>query len=138
MAESVLFVDLGIGATNEQIIDQMRIMKRGREEGLYRNIVCTIRGFDDDPRELVEIIEVRAFCHRIVSLGFISYLDISTIFDDQTPLLARKGWGAAEVWLCSEGRLRPNTPLTRELLDELQQAVEESNERADTALGPMG
>lgn len=72
MRGSVLFVELGIDATNEDILDQMRTMKARREDGSYSNIVCTVRGFADDERMLFEIPEVRAFCRRVVNLGFIS------------------------------------------------------------------
>jgi hypothetical protein len=137
MPDSVLFVDLGIDATNDDILDQMRTMKACREDKRYSRIVCTIRSFADDERGLFEIPEVRAFCRRIVNLGFISYLDFSTIIDSTVPAIVRDTWGAAEVWLCGEGRLRSQMPLTSELLDELEQAVGESNEKADAALGPM-
>jgi hypothetical protein len=138
MAERILIVDLGIDATNEDILDQMRIMKRGREEHRYDNVVCSIRGFDKDPHELFEIPEIRAFCRRIVNLGFISYLDFTTIFHEGVPELAKKRWGAAEVWLCSEGRLKALNPLTEEILNEMMQAVAASNEKAEAALGPLG
>jgi hypothetical protein len=135
MAERILTVDLGIDATNDDILDQMRIMQQGREEQLYDNIVCTVRGFAHDQRELYAIPEVRAFCRRLVSLGFISYLDMSTIFAANVPLLAKRAWGAAEVWLASEGRLRAQNPLTHELIAEIQQVVSDANARADKALG---
>lgn len=137
MAETVLFVELGIDATNDDILDQMRIMKLAREDRSYSNVVCSIRGFAADARELFDIPEVRAFCRRIVNLGFISYLDFSTIFNPQVPDLAKQSWGAAEVWLCSEGRLKALNPLTKDILHELQHAVLLSNAKADAALGPM-
>ena len=94
MAGQVLFVELGINATDGDILDQMRIMKRAREERSYDNVVCTIRGYDDDHRELYDIPEVRSFCRRLLSLGFISYLDFSTRPGSQTPPIARRCWGA--------------------------------------------
>jgi hypothetical protein len=78
MQKNVLFVDLGIDATNDDILDQMRKMKSCRENRTYSNLVCTVRGFSDDKRNLFEIPEVRAFCRRVVNLGFISYLDFTT------------------------------------------------------------
>jgi hypothetical protein len=137
MAERVLLVELGIDATNDDILDQMRTMKTAREERTYDTVVCSIRGFSDDARELYEIPEVRGFCRRVVNLGFISYLDFSTIFNPEVPDLAKQGWGAAEVWLCGEGRLKTMNPLTRDILHELQRAVVESNAKADAALRPM-
>jgi hypothetical protein len=96
-----------------------------------------VRGFSDDERSLFEIPEVRAFCRRVVNRGFISYLDFTTTFDATVPAIAKDGWCAAEVWLCGEGRLRGQMTLTRELLDELQFVVCESNEKADAAIGLM-
>jgi hypothetical protein len=137
MQKTVLFVDLGIDATNEDILTQMRKMKSCREDRSYSNVVCSVRGFSDDERSLFEIPEVRAFCRRVVNLGFISYLDFTTTFDTSVPAIAKDGWGAAEVWLCGEGRLRSQMPLTRELIDELKRVVCKSNEKADSAIGPM-
>lgn len=137
MADRVLLVDLGIDATNDDIVDQMRVMKRAREERTYENVVCFVRGFGDDPRELFDIPEVRAFCRRVVNLGLISYLDFTTTFHDKSPELAKRGWGAAEVWLCGEGRLRLENELTPDILHELEQAVGESNDKADKVVGPM-
>ena len=137
MRGGVLFVELGIDATNDDILDQMKTMKACREDGSYGHVVCTVRGFGDDKRSLFEIPEVRAFCRRVVNLGFISYLDFTTTFDESVPAIAKDAWGAAEVWLCGEGRLRGQVPLTEELLDELKRVVCESNGKADAALGPM-
>ena len=137
MAKAVLFVELGIDATNDDILDQMRIIKQGREEGIYQFVVCTIRGFADDRRDLSEIPEVRAFCRRIVNLGFISYLEVTTLFDLHLPAEAKRCWGATEVWLCSENRLKAEIEMDKPLLLELQQVIGESNERADAAIGPM-
>lgn len=138
MSEAVLLVELGIDASNNDIIDQMRIMKRVRTEGPYEFIICAIRGFDDDSRELYEIPEVRAFCRRIVNLGFISYLEFSTSISPNLPETVKKGWGATEVWLCSEGRLHKPIEVTKELLEELKQAIIASNTRADAQVGPIG
>ena len=137
MPASVLFMELGIDATNDDILDQMRKMKACREDGSYGHVVCTVRGFSEDKRDLFEIPEVRAFCRRVVNLGFISYLDFTTTFDSSVPDIAKDAWGAAEVWLCGEVRLRKQVPLNEELLAELQEVVCESNGKADAAIGPM-
>jgi hypothetical protein len=137
MAEGVMIVELGIRATDGDLLEQMRRMKWTREEGRCDNVVCTIRGFASDPRALYDIAEVRAFCRRLVDLGFISYLDVCTGFNPKVPEIAKHGWGASEVWLCGEGRLAARYRVTPELWDELWQAVLEANERADAALGPL-
>ena len=55
MSKNVLFVELGIDATNDDIVVQMRKMKACREDGSYGHVVCTVRGFSDDKRDLFEI-----------------------------------------------------------------------------------
>ena len=60
MSKNMLFVELGIDATNDNILDQMRTMKACREDGNYGHVVCTVRGFSEDKRDLFEIPEIRA------------------------------------------------------------------------------
>jgi hypothetical protein len=136
MDDGILIVQLQLGDSNESILDLMRQMKACREDRSFGHVVCTVGGFSDDSRELYEIAEVRAFCRRLVGLGFISYLDPWTSNLPNPPMLAHF-WGATEVWLCGEGRMRRTAPLTKELLDELTQAILEANEKAEAALGPL-
>jgi hypothetical protein len=127
----ILHVQLSLDASNDAIVEQMRIMKRGRENGFYTNVVCTIGGFGDDPRELYQIPEARAFCRRLVTIGFISYLDgTTTMFDN--PL--GEGWGAAEVWLASENKFAEEIPAS--LLGDIETAILVANEKCDALLGP--
>jgi hypothetical protein len=142
MPARILHVDLGLNATNVDILDQMRVMKRCREEGFYQNVVCSIRGYHDDPRELYEIPEVRAFCRRLVCQGFVSYLDVSTTLPAcNRPEEVQGAWGLFEVWFCSEGRTKRDMVFTREeimaVLREMDAVILESNARADAALGPL-
>ncbi len=67
MAERILSVELGIDATNADILDQIRVVRRGREDGSYDSVVCAVRGFDADPRDPHDISEVRAFCRRVTA-----------------------------------------------------------------------
>jgi hypothetical protein len=132
----ILYVDLGIDATNDDIDQQARIAKRAREEGIYTNVICAIRGFGKDKRELSDIPEVRAFCRRLVNLAFISYLDASTSIPGATddPDIKR-AWGAAEVWLCSEGRFKDLERPDKKLLDEISKVTDEANKKADAKFG---
>lgn len=137
MAERVLTVDLGLDATDEDIVGQMRVMKSAREGNLYTSVVCTVRGYGDDPRELWDVPEVKTFCRRLVRLGFISYLDVFSSVPPGPPGMSRLGFGAGEVWLTSLGLMRPKVWLTPDLLKEVWQAVARSNAVADAAVGPM-
>ena len=99
MPNNVLFVELGIDATNDDILDQMRKMKACRENGSYGHVVCTVRGFSEDKRDLFEIPEVRAFCRRVVNLGLIAIVDLDACVTDvfYLPLNFRthESWRAA-------------------------------------------
>jgi hypothetical protein len=138
MRHDTLWVDLGLDATNDDLIEQMRTMKAAREGTTYRHVIATVRGFGDDPRPLFDIPEVRAFARRLVTLGLISYLDYSTVLDPRQPAENKVAWGAAEAWICAEG-LAPGGQIrvTPQLLDDIERAVAESNAAADARLGPM-
>ena len=137
MATSVLYVELGTDATNDDILDQMRIMKRARELRRYESVVCTVRGFAGDSRELFDIPEVRAFCRRVYARGFTSYLDFGTVFDPTKRAEPQGAWGHAEVWMCAEGRMKPVNIGTPEVFAEIIAAYEDANAVADAAIGPM-
>lgn len=132
MNSGLLIVEIGLDATNDHIYDQMRIMKRCRENDEYGSVICCIRGFDEDHRELYDIPEVRAFCRRLFNLGFTSYLNFSTFLE---PIFSSgpKAWAALEVWMCSEGMA--NAPITKELCERFSKLWMESNQRADDAIG---
>lgn len=134
---SVLVVWLDLKSSNEEILEKMATVKTMRESGAVSNVVCTIAGFDDDSRELWEIPEARAFCRRLVGLGFISYLDFeTTIPDTGVPEACQGSLGAFEVWLMSESRMTNENVVTIELVEEAKQALIEANEKCDRVLGP--
>ncbi len=135
----ILQVNLGINATNDDLTDQMRIMKRHREDGQTTNIVCTIRGFLDDRRELFEVPEVRAFCKRLCDQGFISYLDPSTTLfqDDDVVPEVNLAWGAFEVWFCGIGRMRATADIYEKDWHEFESALLKSNGKSDSTIGPF-
>jgi hypothetical protein len=137
MGGRVLVVNLTIDADEAATLAQMRTMKRAREERRCDYVVCSIDGFNDDPRELWEVPDVRELCRRLVACGFISYLEFATLICAEAPPFVRQHWGATEVWLCSMGLLGRHTCLTAELLDEMQRVVCESNDKADSLLGPL-
>ena len=109
----LIFLVTTLDQTDEQLVAQVRaVMEFAR--GHPCRVVATVHGFDDDPRDLREIPEVRAHLRRLVNFGLIALLVRSTTVrqlgaaPDQadSPL-----WGAFEVWahglgLYSGGRLR--------------------------------
>jgi hypothetical protein len=58
MKARVLLVESSVSDSPARLVEQMRMMKRAREESGYDHVVCCIRGFDEDPRELYEIPDV--------------------------------------------------------------------------------
>jgi hypothetical protein len=114
----------------------MREMKRVRERGAFVHIVCMIAEFDEDPRHLNDIPEVIALCRRLVSLGFISYLDFSTLLDPEHSDRLGLAWGAVEVWMCAERKAPGGSyEFTRELVEEFKQALHRSNAIAEASVG---
>lgn len=134
MRNTAVFIALSLDETNDELHRHLLTMKRAREVGCA-SVVCFVGGYDRDPRELYEVPEVRAFCRRLVGQGFISYLDFSTTIPphhENHP----GAWGAAEVWLCAEGRMKRETVITLDTIEEIKAALLESNDRADTIVGP--
>jgi hypothetical protein len=138
-----LFVcaELHLDYTNDQLTDLMHQLREQRLTGAQVTAVCVIAGFDDDPRELGEVPEVRAFCRRLVDAGFISWLDVSTSIPAlRNPKLSgigmMAGLGAYEVWGMAEGFIgkagRYDMPLAR--LEQFQTALAEANRKADERL----
>lgn len=136
---NVCCVTLTIGLSNDEVIGLMRSMKSVRENRPGTQVVCSITGFGSDPRDLWAIPEVRAFCRRLVTLGFPSYLEAYTALSPEsrgTPI--ELALGAAEVWLIGEGRFRSPMPVERELIDEIRESIGRANAAADALLGPLG
>ena len=129
----VMFL-LTLDTTNDEIALDMRVAKGIRENNEAKHIILFIDGFDDDRRELGDIPEVRAFCRRLVTQGFISYLDFTTTLPPCEGGLT--GWGACEVLLCSEGRMKNGMEITRKDLEHFRDEVLASNARADALVGP--
>jgi hypothetical protein len=72
--------------------------------------IC-VDGYEEDPRELWEIPEVATFFQRLVSSGFISFLEVSataeglTRLDKEITSIGFPGFGALEVWMISKGMM---------------------------------
>src|SRR5262249_54436820 len=70
---------------------------------------CTIRGFNDDPRELWEIPEAKTLAQRMVAIGFIAWLEGSVLMPELRrgpDANLRLGMGALEVWALAEGKTK--------------------------------
>jgi hypothetical protein len=135
--KKLVILGLSIRETNDEILGYMRAMKAEREECSHNPIVCLIDGFNNDPRELFDIPEVRAFCRRLMTIGFASYLDYSTTLVPGHR--AKQAWGAFEVWLCAEGRMKAKSmDFPKSILDEFWSALMQCNESSEKTVGAPG
>lgn len=137
MSAKLAYVTLELGATNESLAGSMLKMKNLRARAEPLHVICCIGGFEADSRNLWEIPEVRAFCRRLVALGLIYYLDESTLLNPEASFAAKAGWGALEVWLCSEGRLSGDAmALAPADLDSFRATMLEAKRKAAALHGP--
>lgn len=127
----LLQIGVAMDETNEEIYDYIQKMKHTRETEKNPCILCYIGGWDKDKRELFDIPEVRALCRRFVNLGFISYLDTFGAPPNE-PVLC---WGAFEVWLNGEGRMKANVDITDDLLKEFEVELLKANDKCDKRFG---
>lgn len=94
--------------------------------------MATIMGYEHDSRELQEIPEVIAFCKRLVNLGLISVMEMTTLSEEarQRNPLAKSAWGALEVWMTANNLLKKGqTVVTQQMLDRFAADLMESNRR---------
>lgn len=134
----VYAASLTLRDTNEELVEMMRQMKAARQAG-FDAVICCVSGFENDRRELWQIPEVRAFFRRLVTHGFISWLDVFAGMnpDPNTPEVLRMGLGACEVWLISEGVDigAADMTLTATILEELKAVLNKANEVSDAMIG---
>jgi hypothetical protein len=138
---AVFLANLHLSATNDDLRDMMRNMKAARETG-WDHVICTIDGFANDSRELWQIPEVRAYCRRLMTTGFVAYLDVFAGInpDPATHPLVRQGFGSGEVWLIGEGVDigQPKFVLEAETVERLRVALFQANKASDAAIGQFG
>ncbi len=131
----LMIIGVASDETDDEIRDFMREMKAARERR-SGPIVCLLGDYDRDPREVFQIPEARATCRRLCELGFIAYLDVSTSLAPGHP--ASQAYGAAEVWMCAENRLKlGTTEYPESLIDEIEQVLMRANQIAEETLGPL-
>jgi hypothetical protein len=126
-------IPLELSQTNDELMNVMRQCRHYRQQKGKCNVVCTIRGFDHDPREQCEIAEVRAFCRRLVGIGFISWLDTNTSIPAMGGIGMNAGLGAFEVWAIAEGLMpKPGgAAIPVETLKRFMEDLEKANREAD-------
>jgi hypothetical protein len=139
MNTPVYELTLTLDMSDGDLVKIMQSMRQIRASSEPSVIMCFIHGFDDDPRDLWHIPEVKRFCRRLTDIGFISDLDFAPHWDpDLNGAPGGGGLGAVEIWLLSEGRFGQILDLTPELLAEATSVVARANARANEVLGMTG
>lgn len=94
-----------------------------------RGFEASIFGFDDDPRELCEIPEVRAFCQKLIKIGLIHYLVHSSLLG--VPQTTGQLLGALEVWLLTNGKMQKDgVTITPKLREEFERDYSAAKDRS--------
>jgi hypothetical protein len=135
---------LRTNASHVELINVMRQLRDVRERpGVV--VVCALEDQDGNPGDLGQLPEVRAFCRRLVDIGFISWLEPTTRVSCLIPGPVQQAYpeigtylGAWEVWAIAEGlSKRPagidNAPVV-EVLGWMQAELAKANQRSDKAL----
>jgi hypothetical protein len=149
-ADTSLLFDLVVSKlrtsqSHAELIEVMRQLRDVREKPIAV-VVCAIEGFENDPRQLGQIPELRAFCRRLVDLGFISWLEPTTTLSLLISEYVQQAYpslgtylGAWEVWAIAQGLCnRPDGayPATvGEVLRWMRADLLNANARSEQTLG---
>jgi len=99
-----------------------------------------IDGYDDDPRELYEIPECVSFFQRLVDIGFISLLEVSTRIEALKKISEMPGLGSLEVWLIATGQMKKgNTELSGDTMKKfINEILLPSNDKVEEIIAEIG
>lgn len=89
--------------------------------------ILTIDGYGSDSRELWEIPEVQTLTKRIVKMGLISLLDVSTTWRRNEDPIYCMTFGALEMWAISKGFLKSKYTLSKEQYKMFYTALGDAN-----------
>lgn len=97
--------------------------------------VVKLMDFEADNRELWQIPEVAVFCQRLVALGMISLMEVTTLLIEPRTPNEELNWGsmgAIEVWLLATGQFKPGAEVAQGTIDRFQyEVLLPANERCD-------
>lgn len=108
--QNLMIMNLNVGLSDEEIEEAMKDMApvcKATQTGFF---IC-VDGYEKDARELWEIPEVAVFFRKLVSSGFISFLEISataeglTRLDKEITSVGFPGFGALEIWMIAKGMM---------------------------------
>jgi hypothetical protein len=121
---------LEVGMPETELVKWMREMRKFRETHEDPIITAAIYGFDDDPRELYEIPEVKTFAAKLIDLGFISQLDAMP-----NPELRSGPLCALHIWLLAQGKMSASARLDGATINAFLKALDTANRIALTVEG---
>lgn len=105
----------------------------------YRaGFVLTINGYEHDSRELWEMPEIKLLTARLVKIGFISLLEVSThVYSLKYPYepIYKCSLGAREVWAMSKGILNSKYIITMNQHALFLKDLQKSNRACDKVTG---
>lgn len=116
--------------TNDEILDCLQKMSPIVKETQDGFFIC-VSGYDNDKRELWQIPEVLQFFQRIIKMGFMSLMEISSSIKDICRLDGKilevgiPGLGAIEMWLIAKNELKKE--ISQEKIQEFFSELMESN-----------
>lgn len=128
-----LFVDMTDDDIREIIRNSLPVAT-AKQQGFC----LMIGGYDDDKRELWDIPEAVSLFKRLVSLGFISCLEVSTKIEILARVSGLPGFGAFEVWASSIGKMGFSESFSQEEMKEFLAALDRSNSVAMATLMTVG
>ena len=138
--------EVSLDDSDEQLLEVMRQQRQLREQSSRyvrtRNVVtCSIKEFNAERRNRGDLPKVQAFCRRLVALGFIACLDLSTSIPDLRAipdmLPAKLGLGGFEVWAIAQGFFDGcNLNVLPSAFEEFAKALPEAYRKANELLGP--
>ena len=138
---TVFAARLSLRDTTEEMIDMMRTMKHVRESK-WDHIICMISGYDDDPRELWQVPEVRAYTRRLFTTGFVAYLDVFASMnpDPDTCPIVRSGFGSGELWLVMGGHniVADHFTMTEKMVADFRSDLIAAGRAAEKTVGIPG
>lgn len=137
----VMVLVLGCNMTDNELkdcIQQMMPICLVKSQGFC----LTISGYDDDPRGLWAIPEAIRFMKRLVKIGLIAGLEVSThaegLVRPEYGLNELPGFGALEVWMCGTGKMENGSnDITAQILEDFFEDLGTANKKSrDICLEP--
>jgi hypothetical protein len=115
--------------TDGELLKMMRTLEQ-QVRCANMGFVLTVSGYDNDLRELWEIPKCIELFRKLVDMGFISVLEVSTHIKEISRIPDCPGFGAFEIWSIADGRMTGGTTTyPKSVIIEFLDKLQESNQR---------